>query len=469
MIAAYSPVPGPGWGIVVALPVAATLADLEHLKWQALALAAMLILVVGLAMLLAWRTLVRPIRALAATSERIADGAIGSTVVLRGPREVAELATSFNRMSLALHESQQLLEERIASRTRELRESEQFLELLVNSVDQRVVVTDRDLVIVKSNTAAERMHGRVLLGEHCYRAFEGRDAPCDGCPVLRTFETGQPATAERSQLTTQGQEPVHMETYPVRDDRGAVGSVIAISRVVSQEKQLQAKLVFQERLAAFGQLAAGVAHELGNPLASIDSQLQRAEADPGRATQSVGIVRKEVSRMARMLRELVDFSRRKRDEVRLASLNQVVDDLVKLVEHDPRARNVTILRDFAEDLPGVRIVEDHLVQVLLNLALNALDALGQQGTLTFASRAEPGHVAIRVQDTGTGVPPGVAPHLFEPFYTTKAPGRGTGLGLFVSKRIVEDMGGSLALESTGVTGTTFVVRIPIERPRRESK
>lgn len=465
VIVAYSPIPSVGWSVVVAVPLAATLADLEGLKWQALGVFAVLIAVAALAVIVALRTVIRPIRALATTSERIAGGATGATVDPRGPRELADLADTFNRMSVALRESQQTLEERIAARTRELRESEQFLELLLNSIDQRVVVTDRDLRILKVNAAAERMHGRSLVGEPCYRVFEGRESPCEGCPVRRTFETGQPGQAERSQSTASGREPVQIETYPVRGDGDGVQSVIAISRIVSREKQMQAKLAFQEKMAAFGQLAAGVAHELGNPLASIDAQLQRAEGDPVRATASVNIVRREVSRMSRMLRELVDFARRKRDEVRLASANTVVEDVLRLIEHDSRARNVAISRELAEGLPGLRIVEDHLAQVVLNLALNALDALAQQGTLVFTTAQEDGAIAIRVRDSGSGISEEVATHLFEPFFTTKPAGRGTGLGLFVSKRIVDDMGGTLALETTGPTGTTFVVRLPVRAPQ----
>lgn len=468
VVVAHSPVPLLGWGLVVTMPVAATLGELEALKSQAMVMVAILLAAVALAVFLAWRTLVRPLHALAGASERIADGAIGATVVAAGPREIADLTAAFNRMSLALRDSQQTLEDRIAERTRSLRDSEQFLELLLNSIDQRVVVTERDFRIVKANNAALRLHGRELVGEYCYAVFEGRSSPCEGCPAERSFQSGLPASAERSQHAVTGQEPVAIETYPVRSDSGAVEQVIAISRVVGKEKQLQAKLAFQEKLAAFGQLATGVAHELGNPLAAIDAQLQRAQSDPAKAATSVPIVRKEVARMSRLLRELVDFARRKRDEVRLTSPNQAIEDMVKLITHDPRARNVELVLELAPALPGVRLVEDHLVQVLLNLGLNSLDAIAQAqelpearpGKLTFLTKVVDGAVEIQVRDTGVGVAPEVAARIFEPFYTTKAPGKGTGLGLFVSKRILDDLGGSLTLAETSSAGTTFVLRLP---------
>ncbi len=457
---AYHPLKSPAWGVVVTIPGSSNLVELEGLKRQAVIVFLSLTAVVALAMFMAWRTLVGPLRALASTAERIAGGEIGATVPPAGPREVVELTSTFNRMSLALRESQQTLEEKIEARTRELRESEEFLEHLLNSIDQRVVVTDRDFRIQKANNAADRMHGQSLLGARCYEAFEGRTSPCDQCPVAETFHSGAGATAERSQQTAQGRELFAIETYPVRGQQGNVDAVIAISRVISDEKQLQARLAFQEKMAAFGQLAAGVAHELGNPLASIDAQLQRAEGDPARATTSLPIVRKEVGRMSRMLRELVDFARRKRGDQRLVMVNQVVEDVIRLLEHDPRARNIEIVRALAPELPGVRLVEDHLVQVLLNLGLNALDALPQGGKLSFGTTAVADQVELRVRDTGTGIPPEAMARLFEAFHTTKAAGRGTGLGLFVSRRVVEGLGGQLLLETTGPSGTCFVVRLP---------
>lgn len=469
----HARIPSTTWSAVVALPIDTVLADLEDLKWQAIGVFASLMAVVALAVVLAWRTLVRPLRALAATSGEIASGATGATVSETGPREISELASEFNRMSLALRDARQHLEDRIAARTHELQDSEQFLEQLVNSIEQRVVVTDTAYRIIKSNAAAERLHRREgrasLVGAHCYRAFEERDAVCDDCPARRTLATGEPATIERSQQTATGPEVMAIATYPVRDREGHVQSIISISRIVTKEKQLQAQLTFQEKMAAFGQLAAGVAHELGNPLASIDSQLQRAEADSSRALRSVPIVRKEVGRMSRMLRELVDFARRKRDEVRLVSPDQVIDDVLRLLEHDPRARNAEIVHAPSSSVPGVRLVEDHLVQVLLNLGLNALDALVHGGTLVLSAQAvaDARFVEIRVSDTGGGVPPEIRGQLFQPFRTTKAAGRGTGLGLFVSKRIIEDMGGALELESTGPTGSVFVVRVPIEPTKPE--
>lgn len=465
ILAAYAPIPPLNWGVAVEVPVARALADLERLKWQALGVSALLAAILASAVVVSWRTVVRPLQALSRASDRMAFGVPGETVRARGPREIRDLAAAFNRMSLALKDAQEHLETRITDRTRELRDSQEFSELLLDSIDQRVVVLDSACRIIKANSAAIRMHGSEIIGRTCCQAFEGASELASGCPARATIESGRPVTAERSQRTLRGAEVVYVETYPILNAQGSVESVVEIGRIVTAEKKLQVQMVYQEKMAATGQLAAGIAHEIGNPLASIQSQLQLAQSEPGRVDETLGVVRKQVERIHRLLRELVGFTRRKRDEVFLVSVNQLVQDVARLLEHDPRARSIRIDRRLADDLPGVRTREDALVQVLLNLGLNALDATPESGSVAFETRVENGGVAIWVKDAGCGIPEAVRGQLFEPFFTTKPPGQGTGLGLFVSRAVVEEIGGQLDLEHTGPDGTEFVVRLPTDSGR----
>jgi len=460
-LAAYAPIPQLQWGIAAEVPVTHAFATLRRLERQAAIAAVALALIVFAAAVWSWRTVVYPLRSLSSAAERMASGATGERVAPGGSREVAELATAFNKMSVALWESQHTLEQRITERTRELRESREFAELLLNSINHRVIVVDRTYRIVKANLAAVRMYGPGLVGRPCY-ALEGRQEPCEECAAARTFATGRAASEERAQQTGNGREAVEVETYPVFGADGTVESVIEIARIISTEKQLQMQMMHQEKMAAFGLLAAGIAHDVGNPLAAIESQLQLARQQPHRQDETFTVVSKEVARIARMLRELVDFARRRRDTVTLVSANQVVEDVVRLLTHDPRARTVTITHRLAPNLPGIRTTEDHLFQVLFNLGLNGLDAMAGGGTLEFETSARGGWVIVRVRDTGCGIPADLHAHLFEPFFTTKSPERGTGLGLFVSKSIVESMGGEITLEHTDGRGTAFAVLLPTD-------
>jgi C4-dicarboxylate-specific signal transduction histidine kinase len=462
VLAAYAPIPALGGGVAAEVPVAVALAPLRRLEHRAAIGAAGLALIVFAAAVWSWRTVVAPLQSLSHAAERMASGATGETVKPGGSREIAELATAFNRMSVALWNSQHTLEERIAGRTRELQESREFSELLLNSIDHRVIVVNRSYRIIKANAAAVRLYGSGLVGTPCYQAFEGRTEPCEQCAASRTFATGRAASEERSQHTGNGREAVGIETYPVFGADGRVESVIQIGRIVTTEKQIQMQMMHQEKMAAFGLLAAGIAHDIGNPLAAIESQLQLVRQQPNRQEETLAVVSKEVARISRMLRELVDFTRRRRDALMLVSANQVVEDVMRLLSHDPRARTVTVTRRLAAKLPGIRTKEDHLFQVLLNLGLNGLDAMPEGGTLEFETCSRSGWVIVRVRDTGPGIAPELHERLFEPFFTTKAPERGTGLGLFVSKGIVERMGGELKIEHTDSRGTVFAIFLPVQ-------
>jgi C4-dicarboxylate-specific signal transduction histidine kinase len=460
-LAAYAPIGPLGGGVVVEIPVAQALADLHRLEWWDAVFAVALVLVVMVASVWSWRTVVYPLQSLSRSAERMAAGAAGETVTPGGSRETAELAGAFNRMSLALQESQHSLEQRISERTRELGESREFAELLLNSIDHRVIVVDRAYRIVRANAAAVRMYGTEIVNKPCYQVFEGLTEPRGDCAAARTFATGHTAKEERTQQTRNGREVVQLETYPILGRDGKVELVIEIGRIVTAEKQLQMQMMHQEKMATFGLLAAGVAHDIGNPLAAIESQLQLARQQPHRQEETLVIVSKEVARISRMLRELVDFSRRRRDALILVSANQVIEDVTRLLSHHPRARTVTITHRLAPNLPGVRTTEDHLFQVLFNLGLNGLDAMPGGGTLEFETCVRSGWVIVRVRDAGCGIPADLHEHLFEPFFTTKAPERGTGLGLFVSKSIVESMGGELKLEHTDNRGSIFAVFLPV--------
>ena len=205
---------------------------------------------------------------------------------------------------------------------------------------------------------------------------------------------------------------------------------------------------------------------MGNPLSSIAAQLQLLDEDelPEDVKQVVTTVRGEMARLQRILRELVDFARRRRDEASLVSIQSVVDDALRLLRHDRRMRRVEVVTDFHPDAAPVFMVEDHLIQVILNLLLNAVDAMPEGGRLTIEIRPSGEQVALRVRDTGVGMDRSVLARCFEALYTTKAPGKGTGLGLSISREILEAAGGTIEVHSAPGKGTTAVIVLPAAAP-----
>ena len=228
----------------------------------------------------------------------------------------------------------------------------------------------------------------------------------------------------------------------------------------------QARSIQQEKMAAFGLLAAGIAHEVGNPLAALSSlvqMLQRRQPDPYTA-EKLDLAAAQLGRIRRTIRELVDFSRPASTAVARFRPADVVEEALGIAKYYPRTKQRAIETDLAGDLPPVRGLRDHLTQVILNLVLNAVDATDKGGRIQLSGRTEGGGdwLVLTIGDDGRGISIADRCRLFQPFFTTKP--HGTGLGLFVSRQIVEEMGGTLSYVTEAERGSTFSVRLPADRP-----
>ena len=230
-------------------------------------------------------------------------------------------------------------------------------------------------------------------------------------------------------------------------------------------QEAQASLLHQEKMAAFGLLAAGIAHEVGNPLASISSLVQMlARRHTDEYTQEkLALVEGQLTRIQGTLRELVDFSRPATRVMSPTNLNDAMEEALNIAKYYKRTKSKTIATDYAPDLPPIQAVRDQLVQLFLNLALNAIDATDKSGRIRLSTCLIDGQIEARVADNGQGIRPDDRAKIFQPYYTTKD--TGTGLGLFVSRKIVADLGGTIDFDSVPGQGTTFVVRLPVPVPK----
>ena len=219
------------------------------------------------------------------------------------------------------------------------------------------------------------------------------------------------------------------------------------------------------KLATMGELAASIAHELNNPLATVSLRIESlqaglAESDPRR--QSLEIVEKEMDRMARLVSDLLKFSRRSQPQISTIDLREEIDKTLDLIHYHLRKSNIEVRKVFAPDTRAVLADRQQLRQVFLNLFSNAADAMPGGGTLTIqvSMTDSPTQVLIEVSDTGEGIPPEILPKLMTPFFTTKPEGKGTGLGLPICRRIIQEHHGALNVESEVGKGTTVSIRLP---------
>ncbi len=253
-------------------------------------------------------------------------------------------------------------------------------------------------------------------------------------------------------------------SHDLRKERAALTARLAeLEATTGELRAAQASLVRSEKLASVGRLSAGIAHEIGNPLTSIlglVELLRGGGLEPEEQAEFLARIQSETERIHRIIRDLLDFARAHPEttaEVGETDLKTIVDRAVTLVAPQKDLRRITIERRIPEDLPMVRGTEDRWTQVLLNLLMNAADAIEGEGTISIALTHDEAAdmVLLSVSDTGPGIAKAVRERLFEPFVTTKPPGSGTGLGLAVCLTLVEDLGGTLEAGDAPGGGAKF--------------
>jgi len=383
-------------------------------------------------------------------------------------RRLLDLAQSQNA---ELRELARSLEERVDQRTAALSQAKRQWEETFDAIAEPLMILTEDYRIARANLAMARDLSRPvreIIGQKCHElraraqasfpAEPGR--PCMHCPVAATRTSGEPRSAE---LTSPGGRIYEISSFPLPSMDAL--SLVCVYRDVTEARTLQSQVAQADKLAAIGQLAGGVAHEVNNPLGGIlaFAQLLKRQLGEGSAgREEVAEIEQSALRCKRIVEGLLRFSRLARpEERRPAQLNDVVDETVLLVVRQYSVAGVTIVTDLGRDLPPVLCNTNQIQQVLLNLLQNAFDAMPAGGGIQVKTVATRDAVALTVSDEGSGIHPENLPRIFEPFFTTKAEGKGTGLGLAVSAGIVRGHGGKITVASTPGTGTTFFVSLPV--------
>ncbi len=351
----------------------------------------------------------------------------------------------------------------------QLLRSRNTLRALFDSIPTSIYIID-----AKYNLAAINRHRadrtdtppNVLVGRRCYEALYKRDDVCPDCRVLETLFEGKSTTRTR-RLWVSDQEPQEWEisAYPIHDDVNQIVQAILLEQDVTERRRLESTLAQSEKLAAVGQLAAGLAHEINNPLTAIiaNAQLLLRETPAEDDKQElIDLILRAGHRATQVVRSLLDLARKEKYEFVLTDINESLRKSLAFLQHEFITRSVNLVFEPATDLPKVMASQDHLQGVWLNLLTNALDALDSgPSEIRILTRLQGNEVRVMVSDSGKGIPPDRLSRIFEPFYTTKAPGRGTGLGLSVCHRVIKQHGGRILVDSQIGMGTQFTVILPI--------
>ena len=243
-----------------------------------------------------------------------------------------------------------------------------------------------------------------------------------------------------------------------------------IQKRTRELQEAQAQISHQEKMASLGMMAAGIAHEIGNPLTSISSMAQviKRKNENHKISEYVTNILKNIERISRIVRELVDFSRPSSYEEAPCDINEIIKSAVGIIKYDRRSKNLTYSLTLDPELPKTVIVSDHLLQVFLNILINSVDASeGYGDEIAVNSFTKNGNIYVDISDKGCGIPLQMQKKIFEPFYTTKEVGKGTGLGLTVSYGFIQKLNGEIKVKSEEGKGSTFSVIIPVRSYNEE--
>jgi two-component system NtrC family sensor kinase len=377
-------------------------------------------------------------------------------------------------------EKSRRLEVEVEVRTAEIDRERRFTDKIIDSLPVGLYVIDREYRIQawnrKRETGTQGVSREEALGRTIFEILHRQPMDMLRREFDEVFTTGRIQEYQMESLATGELRTYRISKIPMRLGDSGVTHVITIGEDVTDWKEAQTRFAHAEKLAAIGQLAAGVMHEINNPLATIAAIAESLEFKLGDAQKAgavfspdvneyLHIIDNEVARCKQIVDGLLDFSRPKQPLRERADINEVVDRTLLLLKHHVRFKRLNVVRDLGVDIPRVpKANGEQLVQVFMALLINATDAMtGRHGSVTIRTRAgrSPAEgVIAEVVDQGHGIPRSELSKIFEPFYTTKEAGKGTGLGLSICYAIVQEHGGKLEVDSTVGQGSTFRVLLP---------
>jgi PAS domain S-box-containing protein len=392
-------------------------------------------------------------------AERILAGVLGPSISTLVFQELSTMShDDTHRVSNSIRQisrSLRLSRQELAEANRQLAMLKEFSENIIESLPVGVATLDDSHRVTYWNSAME-----MITGVEKSDALNKEAGQLLTCLEPRLFNP----TIQEGEITCRRNfEPQIILKGYVSRLTGVQKGYVLVLEDITEKKKIEEELFRTTKHASVGRLAAGVSHEIGNPLASISSLVQELLTEDGSPflKGSLNTIHQHVNRIARIVRNLGDFARLYPRQRVPTSLRDILQNTMDLVRFDKNFKKIQVAMDVQSSRP-VKIDPDQMQQVFLNLLLNARDAMPDGGKLDISMKESEGRMRMVFADTGTGIETGVKDKVFDPFFTTKGPSRGTGLGLSICYSIIKDHGGTIEVESEKDKGTKFIINLPVE-------
>lgn len=346
---------------------------------------------------------------------------------------------------------------------RELTIEKEKLDSILNGIHAGMIVVDRDMNVNWQNKIHNVWFGE-SLGHRCFD--ESGKSTCPNCPVKESFSTGQIVTCESKKVVISGEEKAFsIVAAPLHDAENRVIGALELSLDITHQVTLKEDLKRKEQLALMGQVAAGMAHEIRNPLNALITAMQIVAQDSGKVTAEqsgrlLSIINKETTRLNTTLNDFLSFAQSKRPRKMLCDLNILLTETIELLKHQRKDRQpLEIVSEFNTSLPGALLDHDMMRQIMWNLLMNGIQSMPGGGAIKVATGAMNGSVFFSVKDAGVGMTAEEKENCFIPFYTKKS--GGLGLGMAIVRRIVDQHNGSITMTSELGKGSEFCIAFPV--------
>jgi PAS domain S-box-containing protein len=470
------------WGAVrVGLSKRRMEAEIRKTRWELGALTLVTLMLGGGIAGLVARRIAGPVRELAAGAAAISRGELNQQITPSSSDEIGQLAIAFNHMA------GQLLHQRTALETahadlrhhfEELADLKSYTDSILESLTSGIITLDLDGRVVTMNPAAALLTGLFAgeaTGRYCTEVLAHSPEVVEILMETLASRAGVSSASLALRRRNGTTLPIELSTAPLGGADGKELGIVGVFKDVTVVHALEAQLRRSDRLAALGTMAAGLAHEIKNPLTSLRTftRLVSRRFEDERFRQTFErVVPRELERINGIVDRLLELARPGRLSLKLVQLPTLLERVLELYANQIEAKQIVVLREYARNLPAILGDSEHLYRAFLNLVANAVESMGPRGQLTLRTerteerewlssspRAPRRGVKLEIEDTGTGISPAATDKIFNPFFTTKD--GGTGLGLALVHKIIEDHEGSITFRSSPGQGTTFRVLLPV--------